>query len=476
MLLSTLAVLACASAPSQTPVQAGDTTELVSASPADGRADHETIAINSKGDVFVTWSSSVYSLLGAQPKVRRVEGAFLRRTGPTTWDLYDTITLGEADPTLLPGGVSVFSQGDICRKPDVVAMGDHFVVAWQRLENADSSNGQVELALIEVPASGDAIAHLQDPLGIGYVIDQFDPTGAGGMVDLACAPGTTEPIVVAYAHKTLRQVLVGGERLYDFDVRAMSFSFPTVGAAPSLGPVNTLATDIAFDDFAPGDPNTGRVLPDCVFDVFGNVVIGFEEFRRGDRISGTTPHDGQIHLRRYAIDGAGIFSEVNATTLRGSDDTFAQRRPMLFRSPSNVTLDLSWGEIKLPSDETEIYHFEVAYPTATDDAVFTDYAPSPLPFNANAYGPVPFQYKNAHGVVVSTDLNPGAFNVGYQLSARPDWELLRGFVGLQPWRPAIDVLENDPLRPNRGVVSLANEGRASFFSQFSRIYLQLLTI
>ena len=72
-------------AAAQTPVNANTAYELPSLAPIDGKADHETIAVNSNGDVLIVWSASVYSLSSAESAVRRVECAFLRRTSATTW-------------------------------------------------------------------------------------------------------------------------------------------------------------------------------------------------------------------------------------------------------------------------------------------------------------------------------------------------------------------------------------------------------
>lgn len=473
--LTSAALILAASplASAQTPVNANTVIELPSHAPVDGKADHETIAINDRGDVFVVWSSSVFSLSGPDSVIRRVEGAFFRRTGPTSWDLYPTEVLGEADPALLPAGLSVYASGDICRKADVVAVGNDFAVAWQRIENADTANGRIEVAQIEAPATGNANYHLMDPSGIGWVLDNFDPRAAGGMLDLACNRGTTSPIAIAYAHRTNKFAVAVGEFAYDFDLRALTFDFPTAGLAPTVNTVNTLL-NTPFDDLQAGAVDRGRVLPDLVFDSWGNVVIAFEHFARGERISVTDPDTGKILLNRYSVDGLGVFTELNSQELLGSDPAFAQRRPNVFRSPNNNAVSIAWGEIQLPASSTAIFHKDAVYPNATDDASFIDHAPSVVPNNIDPDVPTPLQYKTIRGVVITVDPNPGAYHAGYQLSNSPNWKLLRDFTGLLPWRPALDVLESDPQRPGKGVVSMAFEGRIT--TSLSRILIEFLTI
>lgn len=459
-------------AAAQTPVNSNTVYELPSLAPADGKADHETIAVNSNGDVLIVWSSSVYSLSSNESAVRRVECAFLRRTSATGWDLYPTQTLGETDPLELPSG-TIFPAGDICRKADVVSVGDDFAVVWQRIENDDTNGGRLEAAFIEVPASGDAVYHLETPEGIGWVLDIFDPRTAGGMIDIACAPGTTSPIAAAYVHFKTKTSLAQSENAYDFDLRALTFDFPTPGSAPTVNTVNTLES-IPFDDFGPGDPNGGRILPDIVWDSWGNLVVSTESFARGERLGGGAPNEGKILLRRYSVDAFGVMTLLNAQELMGTDPTYSQRRPNLFRSPSNDEVSIAWGENQLPNLTTMLFHQDVVYPDAVNDATFVDQAPEPVPNMIDPFLPVPLQYKGVRGVVIVVNPNPGAFHAGYELNISTSWELLYDFAGKQPWRPSLDVLEDDPQRPGRGLVVFGMEGRIT--AAFSRILIEMMPI
>jgi hypothetical protein len=460
---------------SQTLVDNNTVVELPSASPLAGQADHSITAVNDAGDILVVWASTVYPPGHALENKYRVEGAFLRRLNRFQWALYPTVTLGESETALLPGGISIYPDGDKCNKPDVVAVGNHFVAAWQRIEENGTANGQLECAYIEVPASGNAIVNLADPSGIGYVLDStMDPRTAGGMVDLAADRGSgSNQVVASYFSRTGRLVLNVGNA-FDFDVLGVAFEFAGSGAPPTIQPIQTLASGIAYDDFNASDPNGGRGLPDMVFDSFGNLVISFEEFRRGDRVSSTTPDQGQIHLRRYSIDASGAMSQINAQTLIGSGSTFAQRRPNLLRTSTQSDISLSWGEILLPSDASDVFHYSVDYPDSIADAILTDHAAVMTPGIDEAL-PIPVQFGTVRTVIVVADPpGPTGIAMAHQFSTKSKWNLLAEFNGLAPWRPALDVLDVDPLRPGRGLLALTVGGRMSLSTR--RILLEIMIL
>jgi hypothetical protein len=449
-----------APAMSQTPVTNNTVVEIPSFAPVGGKADHNTTAINDNGDVFVVWSASVYPLTHPEATKRRVEGAFIRRLSAFQWEIYPTVILGETDPAALPGGTSIFLGGDNCRKPDVVAVGNDFVVAWQRLEEGDTPNGHLECAFVEVPTSGDAVISLADPAGIGHILDSsFDPRTAGGMVDLAHQRGSGTPTVVASYVSRTGVVPIGTGTAYDFDVLGVVFDFAAVGLPPTVNPIQTMASAIAFDDFNATDPTGGRGLPDIVYDEFGNVVVVFEEFRRGERISVGTPDDSMVHVRRYSVGAGGVLTQINAQSAVGSNVIYPQRRPMLIRTGTHSDISLVWGERLLPGIESDVFHHQISYPDAISDAVITDYAPV-MTLGVEEELPVPVQYKNVRTMVIVADpvgVTPKL--IGHQTTTKPKWELLAEFNGFAPWRPALDVLEVDPLRANRGLLIMTVEGR-----------------
>ncbi|MCH2100409.1 MAG: hypothetical protein MK209_00585 [Planctomycetes bacterium] len=458
-------------AAAQTPLDANTVYELPSLTTADGKADHETIAINSQGDVLVVWSSSIYSPSSANAEVRRIECAFLRRTSATGWDLYPTQTLAEADPTKLPGG-SIFPGGDICRKADVTSVGDDFAVVWQRIEIGDTNKGRLEAALIEVPASGNAVYHLEATEGVGWELDTFDPRIAGGMVDIACAPGTTSPIAAAYVHFTGKTNLGGIEWAYDFDLRALTFDFPVSGAPPHINPPNVLG-NIPFDDASPNDLGGGRILPDIVWDSWGNLVVATEKFARGERLGNGAADEGKILLRRYSVDGSGAMILLNHKALMGTDPTYSQRRPNLFRSPSNNAVSLTWAQGRQQNFSTSVFHVDARYADPVKDPTFVNHAPAPLSRGINPQLPIPLQFKGVRGLVI---VNGRATQAGYDLNVNNDgWVRLFEFSGKHPWRPSLDVLENDPLRPpGHGILVFGMEGRITTIE--SRILIEIMPL
>ncbi len=454
------AVALCLPCPalSQSSVTANQVVELATAAPIDGQADHAVVAVNDQGDVLVTWSASVYPRTHAESLMRRVEAAFLRRTSLNTWDLYPTVTLGEAEPTLMPGGVSIYAQGDRCRKPDVTAVGSDFVVGWQRMEANHTPNGRIECAFLEVPsAGGDMLIHTGDPSGIGYVLDAaVDCRIAGSMIDLAHNPGTGPTLVATYASYA-SQFPLGAGNAFDFDLRVVAFDFTTPGVAPTVHTPQSLDALVAFDDFDDGGgPAGGRILPDVVFDQFGNVVVAYEEFERGERVGGATPNAGTIHVQRLSLSG-GAMTLLNAQTVPGAVAENALRRPNLAHNAGNDDISIAFGERDIVTLESHVHHQSLEYSDSVADATITDYMPALIP-GINEDVPLPLQFKGARVLLIAADPPHGMRRVGYQISAVGSWEVLNEFTSVQPWRPAVDVLEVDLQNTKHGVLPIAVEG------------------
>jgi hypothetical protein len=444
---------------SQSSVNANQVVEMATLAPIDGQADHAVVAVNDLGDVLVTWSASIYPRTHADAHMRRVEAAFLRRTSLNTWDLYPTVTLGEAEPTLLPGGVSIYPQGDRCRKPDVTSIGSDFVVAWQRMEANHTPNGRLECSYLEVPlAGGDMVVHNGDPSGIGYVIDAaVDCRIAGSMVDLAHNPGTGPNLVAAYA-SYINNYPIGSGVAFDFELRAVAFDFVSPGIAPTVHTPQTLDAQVAFDDFdISGGPAGGRILPDMVFDQLGNVVVAYEEFERGDRVGGGTPDAGNIHVQRLSLD-SGVLTLLNSQSIQGTLIEDPLRRPNLFRGSSNDDISLAFGERNILTSESHVHHMSLEYSDSVTDATITDYMPTLIP-GINEDVPLPLQFKTARVLLIAGDPPTSSRRVGYQIAALGNWEELADFTPVQPWRPAVDVLEVDPQKPKHGVLPVVVEGR-----------------
>ncbi|MBC8405541.1 MAG: hypothetical protein H8E15_09965 [Planctomycetes bacterium] len=461
-------------ASSQILISGRQVVEVTSMAPVLGKADHSTIAVNDRGDAFVTWSSSIYPQGHPDAVMRRVEGAYLRRVNLHHWVLYPTVTLGEADPTLLPGGVALYANGDNCRKPDVVAVGRNFVVAWQRLENGNSPNGRLECAQILVGDDGKAELGLAHQAGIGYLLDAaIDPRTAGTMVDLAHRKGSgNDTVIAAYCSRTDAQATHSGTA-YDFEIRAIAFKFNSLNQQPNVKHVQVLAADVAFDDFFPGDPVGGRVLPDIVFDKFGNLVLAYEDYRLAVRTGGTDG-EGKICIKRFEVSANGTFPVINEQEIHSATPNWALRRPNMIRTGDNTAISLTFGERLVPSEETDVYHYLVDFQDSNSDAILTDLG-AVMTVGIEEDLPVPMQLRDHSSIVICADPRNGSRRLSTQTRGESDWVELSEFRPYSPWRPGLDVMADDPWRPGKAIVGLTCEG-VPIGNTYSRIYFQMITL
>ena len=450
-----------------TPAQIFSTGEVVlldTLTPAGGGADHVTVAINSNGDALVTWSSALYPFPSLDSVYRRVEAQFFLRVGKVKWMTGARVTLGEG---IEPAGSPVYPFGDICRKPDVVAVGQNFIVAWTRLENADNGNGRIESAFVEVPNTlGDAIYHTES-LGVGYPIANADSRQSGLMPDLATDPSLgNDTAVVAYAPLLeIRTTGTGLGKSYNFDLLACIIDY-SQGGAPQVSTPQILDTNIGFDLYPDGNGGNqeelsgGKILPDCVFDSQGNLVLVYEEFRRYYSVNPMASEDfGRIHVRRYAIN-AGSFITLDTATIFGNEHTHPQRRPNLARTPSNGLITLTWGEIEPVYGTSDVKQADLDF-LSFPPQIIEEYIPPGV--NTDELLPVPFQFEAYHGMVMS--LQPEDFGrlMPYRLAGFPFWHPTPALTPYKPWRAALDVLEDDTAngRPGRGLLALTFEGRVN---------------
>ncbi len=461
-------------ASAQTAVADNEVFQIPSHSPWLGKADHSTIAVNDRGDVFVTWSSSVYWLGHPYAQMRRVEGAYLRRTLPHRWVLYPTVILGEAKPDNLPGGTSVYANGDNCRKPDVVAVGNDFIVAWQRLEIGDSDQGQMECARIQVDANGHPEVQLKEEEGIGFILDpHVDLRAAGGMVDLAHHRESNQNDVVAVYVSRKSALPTATGVAYDFELRAVSFEFQKNKVKPQVKTPRLLDAEVAFDDFVPGDPIGGRVLADAVFDKDGNLVVAYEDFRKAVRFGEQGVDAGKICLARFQVHGNGKFTQLNHQEIVGSNPQWAMRRPNLIRTDDDTVINLAFGERQIPTQSTDVYHYRVEYPNATADATLTDLG-ALLSDDIDEGLPIPLQLHGYQAVVICADPPNGARRITRQAEGNDLWHDLEEFDAVNPWRPALDVLREDPVLSGGYIIAMTVEGRPSSLA-YSRIFCEIIT-
>jgi len=472
------------------PVALLATGDLVGEHP--GGADHETIAVNDAGDVYVTWASFIYG--EAATSVRRVEGAFFRRTGLDDWRCYGTHTIMEGG-TSASGWTPVYTAGDICRKPDVVSDGTHFFVSAPRIEVGDGS-GRLECVLVEVPGTGDAVPHTNST-GIGHIVESsVDPEGAGIMPDVAWDAVNSRFCVAYCALETKQQYAPGTS--YDFALKATTVTFASPSATPVIQTPATLATGVAFDDFSEeegGHFSGGKILPDISFDKHGKLVLVYEEWRRGFRDTyplDSEDNDGIIHVQRFSISGA-TFTEVGttggtdlhggtATTLGGgTGGKYAQRRPMVYVGKDSLNEDyafLTWSVDRRDSGTSLVESRRLDYSSSTGDAVVTDQSPSHIG-NALAEVVLPFAFED--DVVYLAGIkpsNPRSANeqslIAFRRPSEKDWTEISEISGTRPWRVAVDGLENDAYSgapSDSGKMVMATEGK---YAGRGRIHLTII--
>jgi len=103
------------------------------------------------------------------------------------------------------------------------------------------------------------------------------------MPDLATDPSLgNDTVVVAYAPLLeIRTTGTGLGKSYNFDLLACVIDY-SQGGAPQVSTPQILDTNIGFDLYPDGNGGTqeevsgGKILPDCVFDSQGHLVLVYE--------------------------------------------------------------------------------------------------------------------------------------------------------------------------------------------------------
>ena len=325
-------------------------------------ADHATVAINASGDLFVTWT-------GTGSGIRNVDGVFVPRVGPTEWATPqpgDLLRLGDAS-------LGILDAVDRCHKPDVVAVGDDFLVAFPRI-SPTSGAARLEISRIRVTANQSATVESAAP-GEGFLLDPAVTSGdAGLMPDLAClsVPGSESgSAVVTYAHFSRFQ---GGRHLYEIRLGTLDFT----GSGPAFGQPQVLVEKVVIDTSVVPFPG-GRVLPDVVGDDYGCLVLAYEEYGK------VGPNwEGRIVVQRYLPLSDGSFEVLETVTLRGPNGSLAQRRPMLAtsREDSQNMVAVGWMEVaNAATEDVDSCFFELVFnsaasagPVAVTDLAYPNYA------------------------------------------------------------------------------------------------------
>ncbi|MCH2112567.1 MAG: hypothetical protein MK213_06880 [Planctomycetes bacterium] len=342
---SCLFVLLAAPLTAQQTISFGD----VSALPMLGStSDHASVAINDRGDIFVAWSSA--TILQGTP-TKQVEGYFIPRTSPTTWESPDPGSFGLHHFLLGEAGISPSGEIERCHKPDVVSVGDDFVVFFPRINRGSQSAVLEAVRIVIDPSLGTATLDSPAP-GEGYLVDGPFHAGEGGVMPDGVrlryqkqAPNKSRKgrAGVAYAEMTSG---IPSARNFSLRIAAIDFSV----SPPWVIGAGSAVKDIPVD-FTGTYPGGGMLLPDIVEDDFGNLLVGWEEFESTAR--GVPMDDGRLMVAAFQFK-EGAFNLVDSIKLQGVETEDRQRRPNLSSSifDKKNTIGVAWQECE--ADGTDL--------------------------------------------------------------------------------------------------------------------------
>ncbi len=393
-----------------------------------GDCDHATVAVNQNGDVLVCWQTRV----GTGPFApHQVEAALFPSLGSGSWGVpasTDLVLLG--DPAL-----AILAPGEHCRKPDVLARGNDFLVVWPR-DDPGSGVGLLEGARIS-PNGSSPIVDSAAP-GQGWLLDGGVTAGSAGLMpDLA--PWSAQPFgaTVVYVHESLVQ---GG--IHEYALRVQDLDFGT--SPPTLSGIQTLETGIPYDD---GNiaPVGGRVLPDAVEDDFQNLVVAWEEYREVGH-GGATLADGRIRVRRYSR-GSGAYAYLDGFDLQNRDPSYRSRRPNLATSHFDVgnRVSVAWGDFpdSFLHDDDVRYGELLFEGGSTAGAVRWTNFGFPNLNNRDHDLPVPLHARGLRVCIQARFFVSQRFLTAY--AAMPAWgEVLVPGSQAFAWRPAAAMLDHLP--------------------------------
>ena len=426
---------------------------------------HATVAVNERGDLMLAWSSAV-TINGT--KTKQVEGAFLARTGTDSWEIPAKSSLW------LLGEVGVTGTGAIerCHKPDVVSLGNDFVVFFPRIVNGVQT-GAMEAVRIAVNASGIASLDAPSP-GHGYVLDpDFYPGESGGMPDgVRLQFQRNNPAVareglaaVFYAHISRS---AGDER--DFDLRAATIDFNQVPPVIN-GPI--VAASALPVDFSGTYPGGGMLLPDAVEDDFGNIVVAWEEYTNASR--GGASDSGKLVVRSFLKSASGL--QVNGSIeLVGVDPLDRQRRPNLAtsRADNSNSISIAWIDCEQDGSDPRTRYG------------LLDFVGGTINFNDANFPNWPTVEEQRPTCVHGDKFRAGVSeHVAGGTSKMIAWSMVNGpklinipLSGYLPIRPALDLLENQTHQPGQRILPLSFEVDFTNSSgvHFQRIFLAVFKI
>ena len=439
-----LASVLATSAGAQSTFRLGETVVLPALGA--GPADHATVAVSARGDLFVTWQSDATT---PGPSTQQVEGMLLRYLGGTSWELpgaSEILLLG--DP-----GLSLIAATEECRKPDVVAVGENFLVSWPRHDPL-SGDAQLEAVRIVVPPSGPPVVEAP-AAGQGFVVDPTVAAGdAGLMPDLARLARAPQLAAVVYAAETLAQ---GDWREYEIRYAELDFS----GARPRFSVPQVIVPWLAVDTTVFG-PGGGRVLPDAVEDDYGNLVVAYEQFLVANHLTNPT-NEGHVFIRRYR-NSAGVLLELDSQAFQGSALQDRQRRPNVAASrlDQRNAVSLAWTDTPDGPGDIDTRYVEVNFTGGPSSGVVsvTDYG-FPNLSNRSDYHPIPVHGRSLR-LALGVRLFPAEQRLLYHEAVPAVVTDVIASPASDVWRPAADLLEfGTPGTPRSRLLPITYEATES---------------
>ncbi len=407
----------------------GDVLELPSTTT--GGADHATLAINNRGDVFLAWQATRPDLSGSFP-IRQVEGVYLERTGKFTWrvpTLSDVLVLG--DPSL-----GLLGSQETCRKPDVVAVGLDFVVVFPRnIPDGAPGGGTAQLEAVFVGRVPGSNPVLDVPMaGAGWVVDPLLQSGdAGVMPDLARLSTAADMAGVFYVHQDFAN---GTQREYDIRYARLDFT----NSPPVIGAPTVAVANLPLDDGPGGPPVGGLVLPDAQSDDFGNLVLGYSAYVEAGH-QGAPKDKGTIQVRRFQETG-GSLVPLDSWEYVGPVRFNHQRRPMLAasRKDKKNTVSLAWMDVPPGSNSlVEVKHWELLFPSAAAGPV----SDNDLQFPASGFRTTlpAVMHARRYRLCLATVHGPNHLIPVAWIPTERSGLVKVHFPSVDPTRMAVDVLE-----------------------------------
>jgi hypothetical protein len=426
--------------------QPGDVVALSTFSPPGATHGSVSAAINAAGDAYLVWEAAVDAPGSANEGLTRIEGAFLRRTSITTWRIFATEVLGEADPAVLAGD-QVYAGGDTCSAPSVAAVDNDFVVAWTRMDAANSSDARIECVTIEIAVTGGAGLVSSAAPGVGFSVTAIDASAAAGQADVLATGGSN--FLICYVSNTGVTSYTGGEA-YDYELRVIDGAIGI--GAPSFGAASVLDDLLAYDNLPGNIPHAAAVEPSCALDSVGNLVVAYSDYRSADRRGFGLDQIGTMELARFEM---GSYSLMNSQNLEVRAIKNLQRSANLHHSPSNPTaISLAMTDVDVSgTNQNQIGHYDLDY-SGVADATITDHNVGPKswqPIQAEA-----LQHRGQRFVATDLDFN-GNSALAYKRPNRA-WIAINPMTSIAPQGLAIGHLETDPANPGNGWAVLLTRG------------------